>query len=76
MGLTGLTRLLVLLLLISFYSCLIVLPVMAQNVGTNIKVLLALLTLVCEKFFFSSSTLSLFINFELSLVPIFLVIIG
>lgn len=73
---TGLTRLLVLLLLIRFYCCLIVLPVIAQNVGTNIKVLLALLTLVCKNFFLSSSTLSLFVNFELSLVPIFLVIIG
>ena len=73
---SGLNRLLVLLLLISFYTCLLVLPVMSQSEGTSIKVLLIILTELCKKFFFSSSTISLFISFELRLIPIFIVILG
>lgn len=69
-------RLLVLLLLVRFYTCLLVLPVIGQRERLNLKLLLVVITWLCKNFFFSSSAISLFINFELRLIPIFLIIIG
>lgn len=74
--LSGYRILLVLLLLVSFYTCLLVLPIINQSESLHIKLLLVGITVICKNFFFASSAVSLFVNFELRLIPIFLIIMG
>jgi len=68
--------LLILLLLISTYSCLLAMPVMNQSNNGTLVIIIIIMIVFSLKFFFSPSNLYLFINFELRLVPIFIIILG
>ena len=73
---SGATALLVCLLLINCHACLVALPTISQSDRGTLKFILGLIGICCVKFFFAGSFLMLFFSFELSLVPIFIIIIG
>lgn len=74
--LSGYRSTLVLLLIVRTFSCLLVMPVIDQGENLYLFLALILMRVFSAKFFVAASSISLFINFELRLIPIFLIILG
>lgn len=70
------SALLILLLVFNLQACTVAICVMGQAYSKKLIVMLYLLALVSLKFFISHSLLFLFFTFEISLVPIFMIIMG
>ena len=68
--------LLILLLVFNLQSCVVAICVIGQSYSKKLLRTLYLLAVVSLKFFVSHSLLFLFFTFELSLIPIFIIIIG
>ena len=68
--------LLILLLVFNLQSCVVAICVIGQSYSKKLLRTLYLLALVSLKFFVSHSLLFLFFTFELSLIPIFIIIMG
>lgn len=75
-SLSGHSSILIILLLVRTFACLLVIPVIEQGRNTYLILCLIFITVFSAKFFSATSNVTLFINFELSLIPIFLIILG
>jgi len=70
------SALLTLLLVFNLQACIVAICVIKQSYSKKLVVILYLLALVSLKFFVSHSLLFLFFTFEISLIPIFMIIMG
>ena len=70
------SALLTLLLVFNLQACIVAICAISQSYSKKLVVTLYLLALVSLKFFISHSLLFLFFTFEMSLIPIFTIIMG
>ena len=70
------SALLTLLLVFNLQACIVAICAISQSYSKKLAIILYLLALVSLKFFISHSLLFLFFTFEMSLIPIFTIIMG
>ena len=73
---SGLSFLLLLLLLFNYHACVCATVLLQGQTGRHLHLLLFFLAYLSGKFFLVSSVLGLYILFEATLLPIFILIIG